>query len=170
MTPRLYRSHLFLSAMATLVFVPSLLGQTHELAGYVFAYDPVVHVEKRMFGENREIVILQLSQADDGTYLKLVFKSLGQDQLDKKFFEGDALLTARAVRDQTCDLNSPEFLDGAALFSYLNEPVRWQPRKLSLTAHFNRDNPPNVASLKCYVVKSDVGSADQHLQLHRWRP
>ncbi len=165
MIPRPYRSHLSLLAMATLVFVPSLLAQTHELAGYMFAYDEVRHIEKSMFGENTEIVILQTNQVDSEKYLELVFKSLGQDQLDKKFFEGDILLTVRAVRDQTCDLNSPEFLDSAALFSYLNGPVRRQPRKLSLTAHFNKPTPPTVALLKCYVAK-DGKSSDQHLLLH----
>ena len=60
-------------------------------------------------GENTEIVILQTRQIDNEQYFKLIFKSLGQDQLDKKFFQGNTLLTVRAVRDQTCDLNSPKF-------------------------------------------------------------
>jgi hypothetical protein len=169
MIRRLYRRALFLFAMGALVLVPRLVAQTRELTGYMFAYDEVRHFEKSMFGENTEIVILQLGQTDSERYLKLIFKSLGQDQLDKKFFQGDTLLTVRAVRDPTCDLNSPEFLDSAALFSYLNGPVRWQPRKLSLTAHFNMATPPAVASLKCYVVK-DGSRSDQHLLLHRWEP
>jgi hypothetical protein len=161
-----YQSAPFLLAIAILALAPRTLAQTHELSGYVFAYDPVLHSDKRFLRENTEIVILQLNQVDDERYLKLVFKSLRQDQLDKKFFRGDALLTVRAVRDEGCDLNSPEFLDGAALFSYLNGPVRWQPRKLLLTARFNTATPPAVLSLKCYVVK-DGRSSDQHLLLHR---
>ena len=161
MIPRPYRSHLSLLAMATLVFVPSLLAQTHELAGYMFAYDEVRHIEKSMFGENTEIVILQTNQVDSEKYLELVFKSLGQDQLDKKFFEGDILLTVRAVRDQTCDLNSPEFLDSAALFSYLNGPVHRQPRKLSL--QLTSTSPPrqplrssSVMSLKMERAQTSI--------------
>jgi hypothetical protein len=165
MIQRLYRRALFLLAIAILALVPRDLAQTRELSGYVFAYDPVLHSDKRFLGENTEIVILQASQVDNEKYLKLVFKSPGQDQLDKKFFNGDRLLSVRAVRDQTCDLNSPEFLDGAALFSYLNGPVRWQRRKLLLTDHFNTATATTVASLKCYMVK-DPKSSNQHLLLH----
>jgi len=168
MIQRLYRRALFLLAIAILALVPRVLAQTRELSGYVFAYDPVLHSDKRFLGENTEIVILQTRQIDSEQYLKLLFKSLGRDQLDKRFFQGDTLLTVRAVRDQTCDLNSPEFLDGAALFSYSNGPVRWQPRKLLLTDRFNTTTPPTVALLKCYVVK-DGRSSDQHLQLHPYQ-
>src|SRR5579863_5691411 len=162
---RLYRRALFLLAIAILALVPRDLAQTRELSGYVFAYDPVLHSDKRFLGENTETVILQTSQVDNEKYLKLVFKSLGQDQLDKKFFKGDRLLTVRAVRDQTCDLNSPEFLDGAALFSYLNGPVRWQPRKWLLADYFNAATPPTATTLKCYLVKSG-GESERHLLLH----
>jgi hypothetical protein len=165
MIQRLYRRGLFLLAISILALVPRDLAQTRELSGNVFAYDPVLHSDKRFLGDNTEIVILKLNQSNNDTYLKLVFKSLGQDQLDKKFFEGDAVLVVRAVRDQTYDLNWPEFLDGSALFSYLNGPVQWQPRKLLLTDHFNTTTPPTVALLKCYVVK-DGKNSDQHLLLH----
>jgi|SRR5580692_7432222 hypothetical protein len=165
MIQRLYRRGLFLLAISISALVPRDLAQTRELSGHVFAYDPVLHSDKRFLGENTEVVILQTSQADNERYLKLVFKSLGPDQLNKKFFQGDTLLSVRAARDQTCDLNSPEFLDGAALFSYLNGPVHWQPRKLLLTDHFNTATATTVASLKCYMVK-DPKSSGQHLLLH----
>jgi hypothetical protein len=165
MIQRLYRRVLLLLAIAIVALVPLAVAQTRELSGYVFAYDPVLHSDKRFLSENSEIVILQTSQVDDEKYLKLVFKSSGPDQLNKKFFQGDTLLSVRAVRDQTCDLNSPEFLDSATLFSYLNGPVRWQPRKLLLTAHFNTATATTVASLKCYMVK-DPKSSSQPLRSH----
>jgi hypothetical protein len=104
MIQRLYRRVLLLLAIAIVALVPLALAQTRELSGYVFAYDPVLHSDKRFLSENTEIVILQTSQVDDEKHLKLVFKSSGPDQLNKKFFQGDTLLSVRAVRDRTCDL------------------------------------------------------------------
>jgi hypothetical protein len=135
---------ILLAAFAVAGFGAAGFAKTPVLTGKVVAYDPLQHAAKEStFAANKETIILQ-STGTKIKYLKVIFVSFGTTQTDPKYFDGSVPLTVKALRDRTCDENSPKFVQQVG--------VDQSSGTYLLTEAFKNSPPPKIKSLECYDV------------------
>lgn len=152
------------ASVAIILIVLSLASpsqaQSRKFTGQIFAYSPWEHLLKlSSFVPNQEIVIFRLRNRP--TFVKLVFVSFGQEQLNEKYFDGSTTISVRAKRDTSCDETAPQFFgrseplvtnDEASRTSQLKElPIK---RKYKLASAFAENKTPALNRVDCYAVES----------------
>jgi hypothetical protein len=117
-------------------------AKTPTLSGKMIAYDPLLHAGKIASNmPNREEVILE-TPGHKTKYVKLVFVSVGTNQLDAKYFDGSTPLTVQALRDRTCDEGTPRFVKQVGLDQRSGTYL--------LTDAFKNSSPARIKTLECY--------------------
>ena len=137
-------------------------AQTRKFTGQVFAYDLLAHAFKvASFAENRELVIFRLRHRQ--AFVKLLFESFGQTQLDPKYLDGSTTIAVRVTRDPSCDEDSPKFFaEGESLIPPGTIPDDEKTpsshetkieQKYRVTDAFSDQSIPKIAHLDCYRVE-----------------
>lgn len=159
-----FHSHVRPFVTSLLLSVATLTGvataQARKFTGTVFAYSPWEHMFKvSSFAPNQEIVVFRLKNRP--VFLKLVFVSFGQEQLDKKYLDGNTAIVVRARRDVTCDENAPQFLapdeplvtnEEAAKPNEIKDiPIK---HKYKIASAYSKSNISPIDHLDCYAVES----------------
>jgi hypothetical protein len=90
---------------------------------------------------NREEVILE-TPGHKTKYVKLVFVSVGTNQLEAKYFDGTTPITVQALRDRDCDAGTPRFVKQVGLDQRSGTYL--------LTDAFKNSPPGRIKTLECY--------------------
>lgn len=145
--------------LLVLVFVGgSSEAQSRKLTGQVFAYNPWSHLFKvSSFVQNQELVIFKLKHRPG--FVKLVFASFGQEQLDGKYLKGNATIAVRVIRDVSCDQDAPKFFAKGESLVPPETPTTPHARQVKLeqkyqvTDFYSKDAIPQIEHLDCYRVE-----------------
>ena len=133
-------------------------AQSRKLTGQVYAYNPWSHLLKvASFVQNQELVIFKLKNRPG--FVKLVFASFGQEQIDGKYLKGNATIAVRVIRDASCDENAPKFF--AKGESLVPQETPTSPgihqmkleQKYQLADFYSKDAIPQIEHLDCYRVE-----------------
>ena len=117
-------------------------AKTPVFTGKIVAYDPLLHAGKIASNmPNREEVILETPDHKK-KYIKLVFVSVGTNQLETKYFDGTTPLSVQALRDHSCDEGTPRFVKQVGLDQRAGTYL--------LTTPFINAPPGRIKTLECY--------------------
>ena len=133
-----------LGGMTLLGLGLTCLAKTPSFSGKIVAYDLIAHNAKAGgFVENREVVILDVP-TEKKKYVKIMFQGYGTQQVEEKYFAGDAALTVRAFRDKACDEKSPSIVKEMSADQKTGMYV--------LSDAYKTSPPPKLKNLECYVA------------------
>jgi hypothetical protein len=148
------------AALLTLFLLAGISqAETRKLTGQVFAYDPFSHLIKMSsFVRNQELVVFKLRNRPG--FVKLVFASLGQEQIEEKSLDGRTTVAVRGVRDPTCDEDSLQFFRQGESLIPSDTPDKTPgihdvkiEQKYRVTEAFSDDSIPQIVHLDCYQVE-----------------
>ena len=137
---------LILTALTIAFLTLIASAKNPKFTGKIVAYDLLKHTSKSAnLQQNEEVVVLETnSTKKKGKYVKVVFSSSGTSQIEPKYFDGNQPLTADALREHSCDENSPRFVREISLqqmgVTYL------------LTDAYKTSPPARIKTLECYVA------------------
>ena len=133
-------------------------AQSRKLTGQVFAYNPWSHLFKVVsFVQNQELVIFKLKHRPG--FVKLVFASFGQEQIDAKYLNGNATIAVRVIRDASCDEDAPKFFAKGESLVLPKAPTTpgihevKVVQKYQLADFYSKDAIPQIEHLDCYRVE-----------------
>ncbi|HLV87723.1 MAG TPA: hypothetical protein VKV39_12140 [Candidatus Sulfotelmatobacter sp.] len=133
---------IFLRGTVVAALTLSCFAKTPTMTGKVVAYDPLLHAAKSAtFAANKEALILEVPSRKT-RYIKLLFVSFGTTQVDRQYFDGSAPLSAKAIRDKTCDERFPRFVTQLGLDQKTGTYL--------LTDAFKNSPAPKIKNLECY--------------------
>jgi hypothetical protein len=131
-------------AVAALCLSCFAKGKTPTVTGMMVAYDPLLHAAKdASFVANKEVVILEATGLKV-KYVKVVFVGYGTTQVEQKYFDGSTPVSARALRDRTCDEKDPRMVPQMELHQGAGTYL--------LTDAFKASPPPKIRNLECYAA------------------
>jgi hypothetical protein len=117
-------------------------GKIPMLSGKMVAYDVMKHSSKSASGQqNQEVVVLEIAGAKQ-KYVKVVFSSSSQTQLDQKYFDGSLPLEVGVFRDHSCDESAPRLVAQLQLEQMGGTYL--------LTDAFKAQPPGKIKTLPCY--------------------
>lgn len=139
-------NQVILTALTIALLTLIAFAKTPKLTGKIVAYDLLKHTSKSAnLQQNEEIVVLETnSTKKKNKYVKVVFSNSGTSQIEPKYFDGTQPLTADALREHSCDQNSPRFVREISL--------QQMGGTYLLTDAYKTSPPPRIKTLECYVA------------------
>lgn len=137
---------LILTALTIAFLTLIASAKNPKFTGKIVAYDLLKHTSKSAnLQQNEEVVVLETnSTKKKGKYVKVVFSSSGTSQIEPKYFDGNQPLTADALREHSCDENSPRFVQEISL--------QQMGGTYLLTDAYKTSPPARIKTLECYVA------------------
>ena len=158
MIPSSHSRHVAAGLILLLFVAGSCEAQSRKLTGQVFAYNPWSHLFKVVsFVQNQELVIFKLKHRPG--FVKLVFASFGQEQLDGKYLNGNTTIAVRVIRDASCDEDAPKFFAKGESLILPEAPTTpgidqlKVVQKYQLADFYSKDAIPQIEHLDCYRVE-----------------